>query len=213
MAPDVGGFVVPRSLKGAHDGRPGTTEAYGRPYAPEFGAYPRPRVDRIGAPTSPTGPGGATAPQTRIVVGRISVGGNQRSTRSYGPFQGPAIVDSAVVDIQSAAGAFTQALDIGYNPLDVEESLVSTALPRTWNSFFFRNPVQGTDLSANIIGEPSSSDLTQVIRYAHRLKGVVALTEWWLVVSAMSDSATGIEFVYQITCLLGVDPGALANFL
>lgn len=177
--------------------------------------YPQPVANRQGP-----APGGAALaaaaappPRTRNINFKITINPTTRSTVSYGPFRGPAIVES--MDIQYAGGA---ALDdmfcfLGYAPLPVTESLVAPTTGVSWSTFWELAAHAGADFAAGTRGAHAGRGLTVVAPHAYPVKGIVTLPEWYLVMSVgQTAGAAGNQFAGYVTVIEGVSPAALANF-
>ncbi len=188
-------------------------EAYGRPYAPEFGAYPRPRLDRIGA-----GAAGAAAPvlpSTRIIPFRISVNTGTRSTHSPTQLQGYAVIEDVVYTVTNVAAGqdMKEWLEFGYAPQAVEESLVALGTSKPWSSIFQRLAVTGTDLDPNVTGIFADTQLTQQAYYTRLLRAPIPTPNQFLVISVGDNAGVTVEYRGHVRITENVDPAALANFL
>jgi len=181
-------------------------------------AYPTARLKRTGPP--PTGiavddPAGAlpSPARTRAVQFYIEVGANQRSTRSAGPFQGPAIVDRVVTVSDPIAANDNFCLFPGYSDARVEESLVATTVAVSWPTWFERLAIQGADFGVNTRGIWNSVGLTQKVNWDMPVKGIVPLTNWFLTMTvAQIGGVAGAAWAGYIVVLEGVSREALALY-
>src|SRR6266545_6107682 len=116
--------------------------------------YPAARLRRMGPDPQPAQgadpslPPPGSPPSTRNVNFFIEVGANQRSTRSFGPLRGPAIVERVVTVSAPIAANNDFAFFPGYWDGAVEEALVAAATPISWATWFERMPLQGGDFLA-----------------------------------------------------------------
>lgn len=140
-------------------------------------AYPTARPKRSGPPpTDPNADPSAGAPpsppRTRIVDFKISVNANVRSTRSFGPIQGPAVIKRARYDFDNIAGSDGFFFEVGYNPSPVEEALVAVTTPWSWSVVTERLPQQGTDFDPSVRGFVNSVGISQKVQH-ERIYGYV----------------------------------------
>lgn len=181
-------------------------------------AYPTARRNRTGPPASGLAvddPAAAlpTPPQTRNINFLIAVNANTRSTISRGPLRGPALVRS--LEIQPAGGA---ALDnwfcnVGYSATPITESLVAPATAYTWEVFWEPTPHSGTDLSAGTRGALVGRALTNIIPHTWDVRGVVPLTEWYLVITVgQTAGAAANQWAGYVNVLERVSREALALY-
>jgi len=181
--------------------------------------YPAPRTRRVGpapAGQESAAPGALIVPppRTRIVQFYIEVGTDQRSTRSRGPLQGPALVLEARVIADPVPANDNAFFFPGYSDSPIEEALVNVQNPVTWPTWFDRMPQQGADLSPATRGDTNATGLTQKIDWAMPIRGVVPLTSWYLTMSVgQVGGAAGFAWTGYVVVLEGVDPAVLGSYL
>jgi len=181
-------------------------------------SYPTARLKRPGPPPTGVAPGDPAASlpaaaRTRNVQFYIEVGANQRSTRSFGPLSGPAIVDRVVIVSDPIAANDNFFFFPGYSDSPVEESLVAIGSPVSWPTWFDRMPVQGADFNAATRGIWNSVGLTQKVNWDMPVKGIVPLTDWHLIMSVGQVGGVALAaWAGYVVVLEGVSREALALY-
>jgi len=182
-------------------------------------SYPAARPRRSGAPSPSAPPPEAgvpafAAPRTRIVNFYIEVGANQRSTRSRGPLQGPALVLECRTVADPVAANDNAFFFPGYSASPVEEALVAVGGAINWPTWFDRMPQQGADLDASTRGITNATGLTQKIDWNFNIRGVVPLGTWYLTMTVgQVGGAAGFAWTGYVVVLEGIDPAVIGQYL
>lgn len=182
-------------------------------------SFPAARPKRAGPPSPSALPSDpllpvVAAPRTRIVNFYIEVGANQRSTRSRGPFQGPALVLECRTVADPVVANDNAFFFPGYNASAIEESLVAPGTAVSWPTWFERMPQQGADLDAATRGITNAVGLTQKIDWNMNIRGVVPLGTWFLTMTAgQVGGVAGFAWTGYVVVLEGIDPAVIGQYL
>lgn len=182
-------------------------------------SYPPARLKRAGPPSPSAAPLDpllpvVAAPRTRLVNFYIEVGINERSTRSRGPFQGPALVLEVFSIADPAAANDNFFFFPGYNASPIEEALVAPSTAISWPTWFERMPQQGADFDAATRGITNALGLTQKVNVALPIRGVVPLGTWFLTMTAgQVGGVAGNAWSGYVVVLEGIDPAVIGQYL
>lgn len=180
--------------------------------------YPVPRLKRPGPPPTdpnadPNAPAPPTPPRTRIVDFFIEVGVNQRTTRSYGPMQGPAIIKRARYDFGAIAGNDGFFFEVGYSPSPIAESLVAVSTPWSWQIVTERMPQQGADFDANVRGYVNTTGISQKVQHERVFGYVVRDPQFYLTMSVGEvNGVAGANCRGYVVVITGLSYDALSLY-
>jgi hypothetical protein len=193
--------------------RPLGIEEEARPYAPEAGWFPAPRVNRIGGASATGAP--SAAPRAISVPFNIQSGANSRTSTAVAQLVGPAILRGLFI-IVDAGGPITSldlSLDIGYATSALSEAAVALSTPRPYTSIFTPQWFPSAQIQANIFGIPSFTLINSQSFNTLRWDIPITQNNFFLIMATCNNEAAAHNFAGVVYLLDGVDAGALANFL
>lgn len=182
-----------------------------RRYTPEFGAYPRPILNRIGAELLPTG-APISAPTSYVFPVSLQVGASARSSISSPKLTGPSLIRGVHLSKTGTAKGVL-GFGLGKSTISVTEDSVATTTPLPFTSLFNGLPAVGAGAAS-----PNQTDVILDVQTSNLIDddsiGIIVLDrDWFLVVYAASSAASGDTVNGHVTVLDGINPAALANFL
>jgi len=180
------------------------------------GTYPGARPGRIGGGAvaqAAAAAAGLGPPRTRILAFQVSCNASVRTTVSSARILGPAILQHLNV-LTSVISTDNYSLEVGIAAGPVTEQDVATTVPKGWTPITERLSQNAAAEAAKRVGFGSPSwSVAGVIHPLGVLNYVVALPEFYVTISVVSNATAGSKLTGHLVVLEGVNPAALANFL
>lgn len=179
-------------------------------------AYPAPRADR--SPSSsfvptPTAPGGTSIPRTRTFAFRFAnLLANSRTTRSFGPFTGPAVLRRLQWDINTGVANGVATLGLGTSPTRITEDIVPITTAKGWTPLIEHQDVDAFVTPAEHEGFYQESEAPTHGLKRGDLNILINVPTFFLTITIYTGGA-GFRWVGDGTIIEGLSEEALRNFL
>jgi hypothetical protein len=182
---------------------------------PSAPGYPQTYADRGVASSFSTVPQGAAqgaVPNTRTFAFRLAnLAANSRTTRSFGPFVGPALIKRFEWDVNTGVANGAATIGLGIAPASVTEDDVAITNVKGWRALIERIDRDAFVTPSQHEGFMQGSEAPTHGWQRGDLNIIVNDTSFYLTVTIYT-AAAGFRWVGDGTVIEGINPAALANF-